>query len=577
MDETFKEPHLRSLFRLLGHKNHYSRCGSLDFTKKIINPKTGREGFLYEEKILKGEDQVIEYAHHHNGKRNVFISRGYRAVDGSVIGTHCITFDLDPVRPKNTASSDEQHEMALEAGRKILRTYPGGYLASSGNGALLVYRLPSPIVGDALKGHYAKEKELIKELQAIAGDSIRIDATSYDQAIVKGIGTISTKGEVSFRRCSGFINYPVFPYANPRKLLERLRQIEPTKSVAVTGVDLSKLETRYEGDRSIADFNLVRYFKQSGVGPEVALQALRSNPLGRQTDEKDQARLIAKIYGTDTNTRTNQSNNYFESLFNPKKDNSASINTGFSELDNALGPLPNGELTTFAARSGFGKTTFGCTLAEFWRQHGKRVLFFSTEMSRDYILHKMVSLHCGIPLACTIRKEFTTEQIIRIKQYEQELLQSPIEIIDTFQPTLQQVQAEIIKHKPDILIFDHITQSGTHWEHIAQFARGLKDITTQEGICTVLLSMLNEPPRKQDGTVSTSVRGDVRGSQEVIFLSAIFCMLSNPYEIKGRYQPVDVLVAKNRYGISNQIVPITCDKEISKFVERISSHESNEM
>jgi KaiC/GvpD/RAD55 family RecA-like ATPase len=260
-----------------------------------------------------------------------------------------------------------------------------------------------------------------------------------------------------------------------------------------------------------------------------------------------------------------------------KTDSDGDITTGFNELDTALGPLPKGELTTFAARSGFGKTTFGCTLAEYWRSRGKKVLFFSTEMHRDYILHKMVSLHCGIPLAHTIRKEFTAEEITRIKQYEQELLQSPVTIVDTFQPTLQQVQAEILKCKPDILIFDHITQSGTHWEHIAQFARGLKDVTTQENIVTVLLSMLNEPPRKQDGSVSTSVRGDVRGSQEIVFLSAIFCLLSNPYEIKGRFQPVDVLVAKNRYGISNQIVPLSCDKVISKFIERNKSHESDEV
>lgn len=566
------------MYRLLGHKGFTSRVGSLDFTKKVVNEKTGREGFLYEETYLQGEDQVIEYAKRYNGQRNIFISRAFRDARGSCLGTNCITFDLDPIREKNTAATIQLHEMALRAGRSILSIYPFGYLASSGNGALLVYRLPSPITGDAaLNEHYEKERIFIKELQEIAGEKVKVDSTYYPEAVIKAIGTMSTKGEISNRRCSRWDFYPTIPYRRCGNLLLRLAQIVPEERQKVS-VSIPDLSTRFNGDRSAADFALVSLCKQSGLGPEDTLQALRSNPLGRQTDEKDQERLISKIYGTNRGSnQIREADKYFEDLFTPKTDSEGDITTGFGVLDTALGPLPKGELTTFAARSGFGKTTFGCTLAEYWRKQGKKVLFFSTEMHRDYILHKMVSLHCGIPLAHTIRKEFTADEIKRIKQYEQELLQSPVMIVDTFQPTLQQVQAEILKCKPDILIFDHITQSGTHWEHIAQFARGIKDVTTQENIVTVLLSMLNEPPRKQDGTVSTSVRGDVRGSQEIVFLSAIFCLLSNPYEIKGRYQPVDVLIAKNRYGISNQIVPLSCDKVISKFIERNKSHESDEV
>lgn len=578
MNESFKEIHLRSLFRLLGHEGHYSRVGSLDFSEKVISPKTGKESFKYEEKIIKGEEALIEYAKQFNGKRNVFISRAFRAANGSVIGTNCVTLDLDPIRDKNTAATKEQNELALLCGRNILKRYAGGYLASSGNGALLIYRLPKPILGaEALKEHYEKERILFKELQELIGEEVKLDGTYYSEAILKAIGTMSTKGEIFLRRCSRWLEYPINPFRGCQKLLSRLEEIK-IQAKSTTAVSLPLLDTKFKGDRSTADFALVSLCKQSGIGPEDALQALRINPLGRQTDEKDQARLIGKIYGgTAINNSTKGTDNYFAELFTPKGNSDNDIRTGFTHLDNALGPFPRGELVTFAARSGFGKTTFGCTIAEQWRMQGKKILYFSTEMQRDYILHKMVSLHCGIPLAHTIQKQFSQDEVQRIKQYEQELLRAPVIICDEFQPTLQLVQNEILKHAPDIVIFDHITQSGTHWEHIAQFSRGLKDIASKENLPIVLLSMLNEPPRGSNGIVGTSVRGDVRGSQEIIFLSAIFCMFSNPYEVKGNFQPVDVLVAKNRYGISNQVVPLSVDKSISKFIERNISHEPNEM
>ena len=569
----FKEIHLRSLYKLLGHEGYYSRVGSLDFAKKVIT-KEGKETFLYEEEYIKGEEALIEYASRYNGIRNIFISRAYRDSSGSVLGTNCITLDLDPIRDKNTASSDEQHTKALDAGRLILGRYPGGYLASSGNGALLLYRLPIALIG--LKEHYEKEKVLFKELQELIGKEIKIDSTYYSEAVIKAIGTYSTKGEYNLRRGSRFLNLPILPYQRCDRLCQRIKEIIPTQSTVGAGIDIKALASKFNGDRSIADYHLVNYFKKNGLPAEEALIALKSNSLGRRTDEKDQARLISKIYGrASINIEPNTPSAYFEKLFSPKENSDGTINTGFVELDSALGPLPKGELTTFAARSGFGKTTWGITLAEYWRKQGFRVLYFSTEMAQEYIFHKLVSLSCGIPLTRTIQKQFNEEEITRIKHYKQQFDLLPLVICDEFQPTITLIKNEVIKHKPDIIIFDHITQAGTHWEYVAQFSRDLKDLTSKEGIVTVLLSMLSEPGRGKDGNVTTSIRGDIRGSQEILYLSAIFCMFSNPYDVKGRFQPVDVLVAKNRYGISNQLVPLSCDKEISKYVERLSTNESD--
>lgn len=563
MNEEFKELHLRLLYRVLGHSGNVSRVGSLDYSTK-----------QYQQVFLDSEDKVVEYGRSFNGQRNVFLSRAYRDSSGNVCGTWAITFDIDPVRPKDTAASLEQNQLALEAGRKVLQRYGGGYLANSGNGALVVYHLPSPINNlDKLKEHYQKERVLINELQELIGDKLKIDATNYSEAVIKGIGTFSTKGEIKDRRCSKWIDAPFPPFQNCGKLLERLNQISLPKQLSSQVINVAELRSKFQGDRSVADFHLVTFLKQSGVRPEDALIALKSNPLGRKEERPDdQERLITKIYGNDLDTKRDTTSSYFTELFLPKETNKFSVCTGLTSIDKTLGPLPNAELTIFSARSGFGKTSFGCTVAEYNRQKGKKVLYFSTEMSRDYLMHKLVSIHCGISLERMVQKSFSETERKSITTYGEVFEQFPVIICDDFQPTIEKVRNEVIKHKPDLLIFDHATQSGTHWEYIAQFMRGLKELVTQENIVGLVLSQLNEPPRDKSGDSGHSIRGDVRGSQEIIFLSAVFMLLNNPYQVKGNFQPVQIDIAKNRYGLSGMTVDLTVDRALGKFIDREDSH-----
>lgn len=550
----FLESHTKALYKLLGHEGQYSRMGALDYETKD-----------YKEEYVSGENEVLAYARKWHGKRNVFIGRAARKQDGNPIFCRAITFDLDPIRPKDTASSNEQHSNALKAAQRVLSLYPGGYISSSGNGSLLIYYTGKFV--DETENFYRREAVIIKELQEVVNDlQIKIDSTNYPTAVIKCLGTASTKGISSLRRVSKFVSYPLPPYTNCNKLLERLSEIVPPQSVSLSGIDVKSVMSRFNGDRSLADYHLVAYLKKSGAGPEDALIALQSNPLGRKEERPDDwGRLISKIYGPLDN-KNETKDNYFARLFTEtiKTDR---ILTGLSSLDGVLGALPKGEITTFAARSGFGKSTFACTISEHLRGNGRRVLYFSTEMHKDYLMHKLLSISCNIPLTKVINKQFTDGDKKRIEQYEQQFLLHPVVICDEFQPSIEYVKTQIIKYKPEVIVFDHISQSGTHWEKIAQFARGLKELTSQEMCVTLMLSQLNEPPRTKDGGVMTSLRGDVRGSQEIIFLSSIFMVANNQYEVKGNYQPVQIMIAKNRYGLSNLMVDLCVDKEISKYIE----------
>lgn len=552
MSNEFLGSHLSALYKLLGHAGAWSRVGSLDYSTK-----------KFEQKYVFGESEVLKYAREFNGKRNIFISRAARNKDGSVAYCRVISFDIDPIRRKDTAATDEQHQQALRAGQEILRTYPGGYCASSGNGCLLLYFVDKFV--DTTPNYYAREAVLIKELNELVGAkyNVKVDSTNYSEAVIKAIGTQSTKGSVDLRRISRFMEAVHTPFRNWSTIIQRIegiKTIKPSNGKAELPIFL--------GDRSVADFHLVSYLHKQGVKPEVAVAALQANPLGRKTDEKDQARLINKIYGAGNSSISDneRESTYFDRLFN--KDQINGLQTGFKNLDQALGTLPQGELFTVAARSNYGKSTFACTMAEYHRQQGKRVLYFSTEMHKDYIMHKLCALACNIPLSTFIKKTFTAEERSNILRYHSKYEILPINICDDFQPTIEKVKAEVIQYSPDLVIFDHINQTETHWEKIAQFVRALKVLTRDQKCVTLMLSQLNEPPRNpKTGEEMQSIRGDVRGTQEIIHLSGIFIFLCNPFDIKGDQQPVELHIAKNRYGISGQVVTLNVDKRVSKFYE----------
>ncbi|MCE5211240.1 MAG: hypothetical protein LLG40_06775 [Deltaproteobacteria bacterium] len=66
-----------------------------------------------------------------------------------------------------------------------------------------------------------------------------------------------------------------------------------------------------------------------------------------------------------------------------------SIRTGFSVMDSTCGLIRDEEVVVIAGRPGDGKTSMGCQIAMTNAMDGKRVQFFSLEMSKELIVEKL--------------------------------------------------------------------------------------------------------------------------------------------------------------------------------------------
>jgi hypothetical protein len=123
----------------------------------------------------------------------------HTTADNNILGRRWLPVDLDPVRPPGISSSDEEHAAALARARTIATEMAGEWgrpiLATSGNGAHLLYTLDLPNNEDALRLVTGTLAALDRRY---SDDVVKVDVTCANAArIWKAYGTVARKGDSS--------------------------------------------------------------------------------------------------------------------------------------------------------------------------------------------------------------------------------------------------------------------------------------------------------------------------------------------------------------------------------------------
>lgn len=120
------------------------------------------------------------------------------ATDANVTRRRWLLVDLDPVRPKNTAATDEQVKQAKKIASDVyafLRAagWPAPMVAESGNGFHLLYPLDLP--NDEAAREWVKGA-LVGLADRFDTEAVKVDTTVFNAArICKLYGTVATKGD----------------------------------------------------------------------------------------------------------------------------------------------------------------------------------------------------------------------------------------------------------------------------------------------------------------------------------------------------------------------------------------------
>lgn len=249
--------------------------------------------------------------------------------------------------------------------------------------------------------------------------------------------------------------------------------------------------------------------------------------------------------------------------------------TGFSDLDNLVGGYYPGDFDVIAACSGGGKSDLAINFALNSARSGAKILYESLEMIGTEITERIVSREANI-LSSRLR-DFSLDQQDwqNIAKASERLRDYPF-IIDA-RPTLtvSQLECQINKHKPDIVIIDNLDlvksqyRKSDRWREIEETCHSLKAMAKREHVCIVALNQLS---RRVDsgGDDVTPRMADLYGGSAIEHDATWIIALTQKKEEAGI---VTATVLKSRKGISKTYVKFAADFKYHRWATLAEDYE----
>ena len=218
--------------------------------------------------------------------------------------------------------------------------------------------------------------------------------------------------------------------------------------------------------------------------------------------------------------------------------------TGFTSLDEATWGLHRGDVFTIGARPGTGKTSFAINVASHLCKAGKRVLYFSTEMSKDELYNAISSSEGGVDAFRLTNKQLNDDDKRKLVGFLPQLKAYDIHHVKFFTPDVQGVTEAVMNIQPDLLVIDHlqhIASGENKYAQIDKFMKFLKQLAMEKNIAVLVASQLK---RRDDGLMPTM--NDLKECGTIEEESSIVILMHK--EKKDATTPVLFRLDKNRHG-----------------------------
>ncbi len=256
--------------------------------------------------------------------------------------------------------------------------------------------------------------------------------------------------------------------------------------------------------------------------------------------------------------------------------------TGFSYLDKVLGGgLHRSDLVIVGARPAMGKTSFALNVARNMAMQGRKVLFFSLEMSKEQLAQRIISTESRI-----VSNKFRTGDIsdadwVKLGLALNNLVNCELYFDDSASINVAEMKARALRMKDvDCIVIDYLQlMSGTkrsenRVNEVAEITRGLKMMAKDLNIPVVTCSQLSRGVAKNAGGDHRPQMTDLRESGSIEQDADIVLMLhredyyKNDSDDDGTVSETaniaEVIVGKNRHG-STETVKVAWNPEFTMF------------
>jgi len=238
-------------------------------------------------------------------------------------------------------------------------------------------------------------------------------------------------------------------------------------------------------------------------------------------------------------------------IYEAKDGDSLGLKTGIAGLDDVLGDMQPSDMMIVGARPGVGKTAFALSVLRNIAKTGKRVGFFSTEMSVFQVMGRLTSLESGL-LASKLRKaDLDDEDWPRLTAATQVIQGLGFRVCDkpaiTVGEILMQARAWAADGGIDFIAVDYLTRiqpdkpRENQTINIGEIATSLKNLARILNIPILVLAQLNRGSEKRADR--TPVMADLRDSGVIEQEADQILMLYRPDD-----GGAEVIVEKNRHG-----------------------------
>ena len=171
---------------------------------------------------------------------------------------------------------------------------------------------------------------------------------------------------------------------------------------------------------------------------------------------------------------------------------------GYGRLDDLWGGCLPGEITTWAAAPGVGKSLLMVNIMRHCAENDWPCLMVGTEMSNAELSDRIVSVFGG-PSACCLRRGLKPEQWSSYTNTAAMLADMKIRLMDNPEPSLDDIESAIIESKPKVVFIDYLThcklpilsKADPMRLRISEFMRRLHSIGRRHGVVIHLASQIN--------------------------------------------------------------------------------------
>ena len=225
---------------------------------------------------------------------------------------------------------------------------------------------------------------------------------------------------------------------------------------------------------------------------------------------------------------------------------------GIQKVDDILGGVEPGDLTTIAARTGNGKTAILISLALKMAKAGKRIVFFAGEMGPEQIVKRALANESGVNHFRIRTRKLDPAHLKELTISGEKMSKLPIHFSDIPSPSLKDIRGLAESFNADVVMIDYLTRcnlpkSDNYRLSVNAFMVGLKNFLRETNRYGILAAQIGRNIDKSDKAPYLS---DIKESSSIEEESDQVILLYLDQIAKSDNGSVflNAFIAKNRHG-----------------------------